>query len=128
VKGQGRYQFPGGFSFVGLVYISKLIDLHLPADGYRLALKLMATSGYGGVCSLPNKQIAAELGIDKSRVSRLVALLERAGVCQRFGTRRGAIMVNPTFCFRGSKAEQDKAIQEWCRVRPIGIVPQRKTA
>lgn len=122
-KGKRRYVFPGGFAFVGLVYISKLRNVRLPADGYRLALLVMEKSGYGGVCSVAQAELATHLGVHRSRVSRLVSSLESAGIVARLGGARSkAIMVNPLFCFRGSAKEQQQALQAWAELHPLAII------
>jgi hypothetical protein len=123
VEVKGKFVFPGGFAFVGLVYISKLRNVKLSADGYRLALLLMEESGYCGICAKPYKDIAAMLGVLPSRISRLLAMLEKVGVAQRIGNRQsGTVMVNPAFCFRGSAKEQHKALEMWAAQRPFGVI------
>lgn len=126
-KGRRKYCFPGGFAFVGLVYITRLLDARVPADGYRLALLLMREAGYAGICSRPFGELAQLLGVHRSRISRLLTALEKEAVCQRIGG--SAVLVNPTFCFRGSPKEQHKALEMWAQHRPFAIVKQeRKSA
>ena len=127
VEVKGKFCFPGGFAFVGLVYISKLRTVKLSADGYRLALLLMEQSGYGGICAKPYNQLAEMLSVHPSRISRLLTALEKVGVAQRIGNRQsGTVMVNPAFCFRGSAKEQHKALEMWAEHRPFGIALREK--
>lgn len=124
--------FVGGYCFMALVYITRLIDLKLPADGYRLALLLMRESGYAGIVAKSYKDLAAMMAIRPSRFSSLVAVLERNGVAQRLGARKGAnILMCPYFCWRGKASEQHKAIELWNANRPFNLVKpdeQRKSA
>lgn len=124
-KGKRRYIFPGGFAFVSLVYLSKLRQVKLPADGYRLALLLMENAGYGGISTKPFGELAAALDVWPSRVSSLVNKLEALGVVQKIGGRKsGTILINPGFCFRGSPVEQHKALELWAEHRPFGLIKQ----
>jgi hypothetical protein len=127
-KGKRRYVFPGGFAFVGLVYLSKLRQVKMPADGYRLALLLMEKAGYGGISTSPFGEMAAELDVWPSRVSSLIARLELLGVVQKIGGRKSCtVLINPTFCFRGSPAEQHKALEMWAQHRPFNLVKPTST-
>ena len=122
-KGKQQHVFPGGFTFVGLVYISKLRQVKLPADGYRLALLLMENAGYAGVSTKPFSELAEALGVWPSRISSLITRLEALGVVQKIGGRKsGNILINPTFCFRGRVAEQHKALEMWAAHRPFNLI------
>jgi hypothetical protein len=125
---KGKFVFPGGFAFVGLVYISKLRNVKLPADGYRLALLLMEEGGYVGIYTKPYKHLAVSLGVSAPRISKLLKQLEDVGVAKRIGGERsGSIMINPAFCFRGSAKEQGRALELWAENHPIGIVARPDT-
>lgn len=123
-----RYTFPGGFAFVGLVYISKLSDLELPADGFRLALKIMASANFGGLCNKSNDAFAKEIGISKHRISTLIHKLHDAGVIHRLGPR--TVVCNPVFLWQGSAKDQQKAISAWSELRRPTLVSnlEHKTA
>lgn len=122
VEVQGKFVFPGGFAFVGMSYITKLAELKLPADAYRLALHLMKETGYVGIYTKPFKTLADFLGVDPPRISRLLSILEKATVVQRLGNHKGGtIMLNPVFCFRGSVKEQHRAIELWNENRPYNL-------
>lgn len=125
-KGRKRYCFPGGFAFVGLVYITKLRSVKLPADGYRLALLVMEKAGYGGICKAKHAELAELLTVSRPRVSKLVSVLEKACVVQRVGT--GCLLVNPTFCFRGTPTEQHKALEMWAANRPFNVIKDTRKA
>lgn len=101
----------------------------MPADGYRLALLLIEESGYAGMCTKPYHELADMLDVHPSRISRLLAMLEAQGVAQRVGNRKsGTIMVNPTFAWQGSAREQNRAVEKWGSLHPIGVVYERQTA
>jgi hypothetical protein len=122
-KGRKRYNFPGGFAFVGLVYITKLREVKLPADGYRLALLVMEKAGYAGICSIKQRELAKLLSLSRPRITKLISVLEKQTVVQRIGT--GCLLVNPTFCFRGTPAEQHKALELWGANRPFNLIKRR---
>lgn len=106
-----RYYFPGEFRFVGLVYISKLARIKMPADAYRLALLFMENSEYAGISIRSHSFYAETLDVSRPRISQLITLLERTGILRRLGGR--SVMVNPTFCWRGTAEEQSTAIARW---------------
>lgn len=112
---------------MGLVYISKLRQVKLPADGYRLALLFMESAGYAGISTKPFTEIAETLGVWPSRISTLVSALEKVGVVQKLGGQKSSnVLVNPAFCFRGSPAEQHKAIEMWAAHRPFNLVQPKE--
>jgi len=109
-----RYYFPGGFSYMGLTDLSKLAHTKLPADAYRLALLLVEAVGYAGVCARPHTYFAAELGVDKSRVSKLLRMLEKLELLRRLGG--SSLLISPLFCHRGTPEEQLAALDHWRQV------------
>lgn len=118
-----RHQFPGGFGFVGLVYISKLADQALPAQGYRLALRIMEFTEYGGVCLKRSAELARMIGTSPARTSKLLKMLEDAAIITRLHNR--TIIVNPTYYFRGNAEEQAHAIETWSKARGMRLVKPR---
>lgn len=110
-----RYNFPGGWAAVGLVYISKLADMELPADGFRLALKIMSSTQFGGLCNKSNEAFAKEIGISKHRVSTLIHKLHDSNVLCRLGPK--TMMVNPIFFFQGPAKDHNKAIETYANFR-----------
>lgn len=115
---KGRYTFPNGrFGFMGQVLMMRLVTADLPKDGLRLALLLAdrATKGSNAVYGDFGDR-ARELGIDASRLSKLLRKLERELIIQRIGTR--TILVNPAFHFRGTAREQQEALKVWDENRP----------
>jgi len=123
-----RYNFPGGWALVGLVYISKLADLELPADGFRLALKVMSSTQFGGLCNKSNEEFAKEIGVSKHRISTLIHKLHDANVLYRIGPK--TIMCNPIFFFQGPAKDHNKAIETYSNFRRPELVSNlaRKTA
>jgi hypothetical protein len=80
---------------------------------------------------MPFKDLATELEVDPSRISRMINLLEKACVVQRIGNRQsGTVLINPAFYFRGSAKDQHKALEMWAAHRPYNLVrsEERKTA
>jgi hypothetical protein len=115
--------FLRGFTFVELVHLSKLRKVKLPADGYRLVLLLMENASYSGQSAKPFNEMAEELGVWPSRISALIAELEKLGVAQKVGGRKSCtVLINPSFCFRGPASEQHKALEEWAKHRPFNLV------
>lgn len=119
VEIKGKFVFPGGFSFMGVTLRQRLLDANLPVDGYRLALLLEQEANYSGAVFKPFKELAARLGVDPSRLSKLLAMLERETIAQRVGNRQsGTILLNPTYHWRGRADAQHKAIEVWSANRP----------
>jgi hypothetical protein len=122
-KGRKKHVFPGGWVFVGVVYITKLFDVRLSADGYRLALLLMREAGWEGVCDKPFAELARMMNVHPPRLSKLMGDLERVRIVYRVGGKRShAVLLNPAFCWRGSAEEQHRALEAWAKYHPIGIV------
>lgn len=104
---------------MGCALRQKLRLANLPADGYKLALLLEEEANYSGTVFRPFKELATELGVSPSRISRLLAMLERETIAQRVGNRQsGTILLNPTYHWRGKPDEQRKAIDVWSAQRP----------
>ncbi len=119
-----RYAFPGGWAIVGLICLNRISDIKLPADGYRLAMKIMGASSYGGHVHKSNEDFAEELGVDKTRVSRLIGKLHSAGLVHRIGPK--AVFINPGYYFRGTAEAQHQALEEWNKLRLPGLKRSRK--
>jgi len=119
-----KYAFgPEGYVIMGLLDIKKLRKIKTSATGKDLALLIVELAGYSGICDKSYKELAEELNVDPSSVSRLVAVLEKAGVIYRIGGHKStALMVNPSFAFRGKPAEHHAALKRWAEYHPIGIV------
>lgn len=115
-----RYNFPGGWALVGLVYISKLADLELPADGFRLALKIMSSTQFGGLCNKSNEAFSKEIGVSKHRVSTLIHKLHDSNVLCRLGPK--TMMINPIFFFQGPAKDHNKAIETYSNFRRPELV------
>ena len=125
---RGKFVFPGGFIFMGLDYNTKLYSTKLPADAYRLVHLLIQEGGWTNIYLKPFKHLADTLEVSQPRISRLLGILESHQFVQRIGGGKGgAIMINPTFSFKGNSKEQKKAIELWCSHRPYNV-EQRKTA
>jgi hypothetical protein len=123
VEVKGKFVFPGGFSFMGRVLRMGLRRANLPADGYRLALLLEEEANYSGMIFKPFKELATELGVHPSRISRLLSMLEKENVAQRVGNRQsGTILLNPTYHWRGNAESQHKAIEVWSANRPYNAI------
>lgn len=115
------FNMPGGWITMGCVNLTKLINLKLPADGYRLALLIANKSVHqSGLCYCPNEELAEEIGINKDRVSKLIGRLCEAKLIYRVGPR--SVLVNPLWCFRGLSVDHRKAIELWQSYHPIGMV------
>jgi hypothetical protein len=110
-----KYLITGGYAIVALVFFSKLAELKLPADAYRLCARIMASANFGGMVNKPNDEYAEEIGIDKTRVSRLIGVLHNKGVIHRIGPK--TIFINPAYLFRGTVEAQKQACAEWQKLR-----------
>lgn len=124
-----RYVYEKGYVTMSLMNISRLINKRLPADAYRLALLISCKMSHGtALCHASNAEYAAELGINKNRVSTLIGQLGQLRFIARLNPR--LVMVNPSWCFRGSPTEQRTCIATWQALHPIGAVSDRgrKTA
>ncbi len=104
-----------------------LVNLKPSPDAYRLCARIMASANFGGLVNKSNEEYAREIGIDKSRVSRLIGKLHDAGVIHRIGPR--SIFINPAYLFRGNAKAQNEAVKQWSELRRPKLVDcQRKTA
>ena len=122
-----KFVMPGGYAIVALVFFSKLAELKISADAYRLCARIMASANFGGLVNKPNDEYAQEIGVDKSRVSRLIWQQHDAGVIHRIGPR--SIFINPAYLFRGTARAQNEAVKQWLELRQPKIVDfKRKTA
>lgn len=126
---KAKHVFPGGWVFMGLVYITKLIDANLSGKEYQLALLLMREAGWNGICDKSYAEIAAMIGTQKSRMPQLIKALEEHNIVVRVGGQRARlILINPTFCWRGTAEEQHHALEEWAKHKKIGMVPKERLA
>jgi hypothetical protein len=122
VKKQGvRFAYPGGYLTMALIDAKRLIELRLPADGYRLAISVATKASVAtGLIHCSNAEFGEELGLRPQRVSDLFAILRKHGFVRRLSTY--VILVNPRWCFRGSPQQQRDAIEEWARFNPPVMV------
>jgi hypothetical protein len=128
-KRQEKFAMPGGYAIVSLLFFSKLAELKISADAYRLCARIMASANYGGLVNKSNDEYAAEIGVDKSRISRLIWKLHDAGVIHRIGPR--SIFINPAYLFRGTARDQNEAVKRWSELRHpkiVNVKERRKTA
>lgn len=72
----------------------------------------------------PHAEYAEELSIRKNRISTLIGELCRLRFIARLNPR--LVMVNPSWCFRGTPTEQRTCIQTWQAIHPIGFVSENK--
>jgi DNA-binding transcriptional ArsR family regulator len=118
-----RYGFVGGYCLMGLLNITKLRKIKMSGTGKDLALLVVEEASYSGVCDKTYSQLAEELGVHKSQVTRLVSVLERNGIVYRMGGRKStALLVNPSFAFRGTPAEHQTALRRWAEYHPLFAV------
>lgn len=120
ISKSGKYIMPGGFAVVALVFFSKLAELDVPKDALKLCARIMASSSFGGLVNKPNEEYAKELGVDKSRISRLIWKLHDVGVLHRIGPR--TVFINPAYFFRGTAKAQNEAVKQWAELRLPKIV------
>ena len=89
-------------------------DKDLKGITYRVLLKVCARVDFENWVHLPLKEIADELGIDKSHVSRNIKLLVEKGVLiksQKIG-RSYAYRLNPDFGWKGKVKNLDEYRQQ----------------
>jgi|ERR1700728_246840 len=123
--GAKRYGFVGGYILMGLLDITKLRQIKMSGTGKDLALLLVEKVGYTGLCETTFVDLASELGVHISQVSRMMAILERHRLIKRIGgSRSHVIMINPTFAFRGKPAEHHLALVKWAELHPLGLAPR----
>ena len=99
---------------VDFTKIVALLDVGIPVEGIYLLSKIIA-AGVGYLVNKSNEEYASELGISKPRVSMLIGKLHDAGVLHRVGPR--AVFINPGYLFRGTPEAQNRAVEEWCKLR-----------
>ena len=123
-KSGKRYDFMGAYVLMGVLNMSKLMEeADLSATGMRLAWKLVKIGGYAGICQVKTKDLARELGVDRSQITRLVQELERYDLVRRIGTgHRPAIAINPRFAFMGTPDEHHRALERWAALNPPELV------
>lgn len=99
---------------MGVMNIKQLINLKLPADGYRLAFSIAGrVAPASGFVHCTTRQFASELGIRERRVRDLVRLLARCSLVHRINPR--LLVVNPYWCYNGAAAQHANAVAEWSR-------------
>jgi hypothetical protein len=128
-RGKKRYQFQGGFVVMGALNVTRIFTLKMGFKGVCLALLMAARmSPKTGIVNCTNQEYAKELETTPNEIARLITKLGKANFLYRAGPRM--VIVNPLWCFRGSAADQHLAIEEWYKLKPIGVVPkpERKTA
>ena len=118
-KKGARFIMPSGFAVASNDLFNRLGELSLPADGYRLLLKIMAASPYGGHVHKANEEYAEEMGVQKTRISALIRKLHDAGIVHRIGPQ--TVFINPGYFFRGRPEQQHQALEEWMRLRTPNI-------
>ena len=123
-----RYGFVGGYCLMGLLNITKLRKIKMSGTGKDLALLIVEEASYSGVCDKTYSQLADELGVHRSQVTRLVAILEQHGIVYRLGGRKStALLVNPSFAFRGNPTEHQTAMKRWAEYHPLfAVTPSRQ--
>jgi len=109
-----RYYFPWGFCFMGMDYHSTLAHTPLSGQAHQLLHLLIETAGYGGICAKPHSYYGDVLGVDKSRVSKLLTLLERLNILRRLGGR--SLLLCPTFFHMGTPEQQAVVLDHWTQV------------
>jgi len=126
VKHRGvRFAYPGGYLTMSLIDAKRLIELRLPADGYRLAISVATKATVAtGLVHFSNAEFGAELGLRPQRVSDLFAILKKHGFVRRLSSR--VVLVNPRWCFRGNPEQQRAAIEEWAQFNPPAMVRKGK--
>ncbi len=110
-KQPDKFIMEGGYGIVALVFFSKLAELRMSPDAYRLCARIMASANFGGIVNKTNDEYAAELLIHKNRVSSLMGKLHKAGVIHRIGPR--TVFINPGYFFRGNASAQNEAVKQW---------------
>lgn len=118
-----RYVYEKGYLTMSLMNITRLVKQRLPADGYRLALLISCRMSHAtALCHATNDEYARELGIGKNRVSALIGQLCKLRFIARMNPR--LVMVNPSWCFRGTPTEQKACIFAWQELHPIGATTE----
>lgn len=118
---QWKSNFPEGFGLVGLVFISKLARIRMPADAYRLAMFFIEFSEFNdGISIKRHVEYAQLLEVSAPRVSELITLLEGLDIVYRLGGR--AVMVNPEYYWRGNDDIQSVAQARWRKLKRPEIV------
>jgi hypothetical protein len=115
LKFAGGYMLIGFGAFLALRQAKQSSGSRLPRDAYDVLFwfwqhlrvqNIVTNYTYG--------RIATELGVDASRVGKMVLALEAADCLQR---EAKCIRLNPNHCFFGNHTQQNDAIQEWNRGR-----------
>jgi hypothetical protein len=119
-KQADKFIMEGGYGIVALVFFSKLAELKLSPDAYRLCARVMASANFGGLVNKTNEEYAQELLIHKNRVSALMGKLHKVGVIHRIGPR--TVFINPNYFFRGTAKAQNEAVKEWGRLHTPKLV------
>lgn len=110
------YNFREGFVVMGLILISRLIELKLPIDAHRLALLLVQEMGFDdGTCLRARTHYASIIGVRETRISTLLGMLEREDFIMKLGPK--LIMLNPRMAWRGHAKAQRQAIIRWDRYK-----------
>jgi hypothetical protein len=116
-----RLKFEGGYMLIGfgayhaLRKARRANGSRLPRDAYDVLFWFQEHLRVQNiVTNYTYRRIATELGMDFSRVGKMVIALETANCLQR---EARCIRLNPNHCFFGNSTAQDDAIAEWNRGR-----------
>jgi hypothetical protein len=111
-----KYQFSGGFMVIGLDTLRLLRNLDMPKDAHKVLYWFWENMEFRNVVTdFTYQSIGEACGIaNRSRVCHMVKLLEQAGLIRR-GKSRGLAFLNPHHYFRGTPAEQRRALEVWDR-------------
>lgn len=115
LKFEGGYMLIGFGAFHALRQAKLASGSRLPRDAYDVLfwfLEYLRVQNI--VTNYTYRRIAAELGMDFSRVGKMVIALERADCLQR---EARCIRLNPNHCFFGNHTQQEDAVAEWNRGR-----------
>jgi hypothetical protein len=117
-----RLKFAGGYMLIGFGAFHALRQARLehgsrlPRDAYDVLFWFLEhLRVHNFVTNYTYPRIASELGMDPSRVGKMVIALEHADCLQREAGK--CIRLNPNHCFFGNSSAQDDAIAEWNRQR-----------
>ncbi len=115
--------FSGGWMAVAQDAVLKLAKEIKTLDDYRVLMALMGRLDFANLIQVSQVEIAAELNMDKARVSRSIKRLMGLGILlegPKIG-RSSTYRLNPNYGWKGSSKNHHKALRAQERAAQAGL-------
>lgn len=117
--------FRGGWVAMAQDALIELARLDLGDEARRVLFAVLGKLDFENFILLNQAEIGETIGIQRANVSRAITKLERAGVLVR-GPKAGrsvTFRLNPSFGWKGSASNHQKALRERMKAAGLSVVP-----